>query len=63
MEMKSRVIQLCIDVSTWNMVAIFGLGHIQVKEEIDRIVTAICHKGAQSFRDQEQTCLHNWCIG
>jgi len=31
MEMKSRVVQLCIDVSTWSVMAIFGFGRIQVK--------------------------------
>jgi len=31
MEMKSRIIQVCIDVSTWSMVTILGLGRIQVK--------------------------------
>ena len=30
-EMKSRVVQLCINVSTWRMVAILELGRIQVK--------------------------------
>jgi len=28
MEMKSRVVQLCIDVSTWSMVVMLGLGRI-----------------------------------
>ena len=41
MEMKSRVIQLCIDVSTWSMVGVLRLGHIQVKGEIVKIVTEI----------------------
>jgi len=36
MDMKSRVVQLCIDVSTWSMVDILGLGHIRVKREIVR---------------------------
>jgi len=31
MEMKSIVVQLCIIVGTWNMLAILGLGHSQVK--------------------------------
>ena len=39
MEMKSRAIQLFIDVSTQNMMAILRLGHIQVKEDIVKIVT------------------------
>ena len=39
MEMKSRVVQLCIDVSTRSMVAILELGRIQVKGEIVRIMT------------------------
>jgi len=33
MEMKSRFV-LCVDASTWSMVAILGLRHIRVKEEI-----------------------------
>ena len=36
MEMKSRFVQLCVDVSTWSMVAIFRLGRIRVKGEIVR---------------------------
>jgi len=28
MEMKTRVVQLCIDVSTWSMVVILRVGHI-----------------------------------
>ena len=31
MEMKSRIVQLCIDVSTWSMMAILELERIQVK--------------------------------
>ena len=34
MEMKSRVVQLCIDISTWTMVAILRLGYIQVKKDL-----------------------------
>jgi len=41
MEMKSRVVQLCIDMSIWSMVVILGFGRIQVKGEIIRIVTGI----------------------
>ena len=59
MEMKSGIVQLCIDVSTWSMVAILGLGRIQVKGEISRIVTGIRRNGRRSFRDQERTCLHS----
>ena len=59
MEIKSRVVQLCIDVSTWSMVAILGLGRIQVKGQISRIVTRIRREGRRSFRDQERTCLHS----
>jgi len=36
-EMKSRVIQLCTDVGTWNMMVILGLERIQLKREIVRI--------------------------
>jgi len=43
MEMKSRVVQLCINVGTWNKMAILGLGCIQVKWEIVRILTRIHH--------------------
>jgi len=41
MEMKSKVVQLCIDVSTWSMVAVLGLEHVQVKRGIVRIMTGI----------------------
>ena len=30
--------QLCVDASTWNMVVILGLGRIQVKGKIVRIM-------------------------
>jgi len=52
MEMKSRVIHLCIDVSTWSMVTILRLECIQVKGEIVKIVTKIHREGRQSFRNQ-----------
>jgi len=51
-EMKSRVIQLYIDVSIWNKMAILGPGCIQVKGEIVRIVTGIRCEGGRRFRDQ-----------
>jgi len=38
MEMKSRFVQLCIDVSTWSMVTILRVRQIQVKEKIVRIM-------------------------
>ena len=41
MVMKSRIVQLCIDMSTWSMVTILRFGHIQVKGEIVRIMTGI----------------------
>ena len=50
MKMKSRIIQLCIDVSTWSMMAILGLKCIQIKEKIVRIVIRIRREGRQSFR-------------
>ena len=53
MEMKSRVVQLCINVSTWSMVAILGLGRIRVDEEIVRIATEIHREGRRSFRDKK----------
>jgi len=37
MVMKSSLIQLHVDASICNMVAILGLGHIRVKGEIIRI--------------------------
>jgi len=55
--MKSRVVQLCIVVSTWSMVAILGLRRIQIKGEIVRIVTGIHRESRQSFRDQ-RTDVH-----
>jgi len=36
MQKKSKFVQLCMDASTWSMVAIFGLGYIQVKGKIAR---------------------------
>jgi len=50
MEMKLRIVQLCIDLSTWSMMTILRLGRIQVKGEIIRIVTWIRREGRQSFR-------------
>ena len=50
MELKSRFVQLCIDVSIWNMVVILELGRIQVKGEIVRIMTRIHHKGRRNFK-------------
>ena len=49
MEMKSRVVQLFIDVSTWSMMAILGLERIQVKGEIVSIVTEIHREGRRNF--------------
>ena len=57
MEMKSRVIHLCIDVSTWSMVAILELGRIRVKGEIVRILTRIRREGRRNFGDQ-RTYVH-----
>ena len=45
MEMKSRFIQLCMDASTWSMVAILGLGRIQVKGRLLGFVTRIRCEG------------------
>ena len=50
-EDEVKFVQLCVDVSTWNMVAIRGLGRIQVKGEIVRIMTWICHEGSQLMSD------------
>ena len=36
MEMKLRFDKLCVNVSTWSMVALLGLRHIQVKGQIVR---------------------------
>ena len=36
---RVKFVQLCVDVSTWSMVAILGLERIQVKGEIARIMT------------------------
>jgi len=36
-EMKSSFVQLCVDASTWSMVAILEFGRIRVKGEIVRI--------------------------
>ena len=61
MEMKSRVVQLCIDVSTWSMVPILELGCIQVKGEIVRIVTGIHREGRRSFRNQRTNVHKELC--
>ena len=50
--MKSRVVQFYIDVSIWSMMAILGLGCIQVRGEIVRIVIGIRHEGRRRLRDQ-----------
>ena len=57
MEMKSKFVQLCIDVSTWSMMAILRLGRIQVKGEIVRIMTGIHREGRRNFEDQK-TIVH-----
>jgi len=57
MEMKLKVVQLCIDVSTWSMMAILGLRRIQVKREIVRIMTGIRCEGRQNFKDH-RTNVH-----
>ena len=54
--MKSRVIQLCINVSTWSIVAILGLEHIQVKREIVRIEIEI-HREASEIK--QRTCTRS----
>jgi len=43
------------------MVTILGLGRIQDKGEIVRIVIRIHREGRRSFRDQERLGLHSWC--
>ena len=48
--MKSRVVQLCIDMSTLNMVAITQT--YSSLEEIVKIVTGIRREGRRTFRDQ-----------
>ena len=52
MKMKSRVVQLCIDVSTWSIIATLGLERIQVKREIVTIMTGIRREGRRNFRVQ-----------
>jgi len=37
MEMKSRIVHLCMDESTWRMGTILRLGRIRVKEDIVKI--------------------------
>ena len=61
MEMKSRVVQLCIDVSIWSMVAILELGRIQIKREIVRIVTRIRREGRRSFGYQRTEVHKELC--
>ena len=40
-----KFVQLCVDMSIWSMVAILGVGSIQVKGEIVRIMTWIHREG------------------
>ena len=61
MEIKSRFVQLCINVSIWSMVAILGLGRIQVKREIVRIMTGIRHEDRRNFRDQKTNVHKELC--
>ena len=42
MDMKSSFVQLCVNASTWIMMAIFGLGHIRINV---RICDGICREG------------------
>jgi len=57
MEMKSRVVQLCIDVTTWSIVVILRLRRIQVKREIVRIVIGIVVKIDETLEiKNEQVC-------
>jgi len=48
--MKSRIVQLWINVAIWNMMAILELGRIQVKGEIVRILTRIRHRARQKLQ-------------
>ena len=57
MEMKSRVVQLCIDMSTWSKMDILGFERNRVKGEIIRIVSRIHREDRQNFRDQ-RTDVH-----
>ena len=51
--MKSRVIQLCINVGTWNMTAILGLGYIQVRGGLLGFRLEYVMEVGENFRDQE----------
>jgi len=62
MEMKSRVVQLCIEVSTWSMMAIFGLERIRVKGKIVRIVSGIHREGRKSFIYQRMDVYKELCM-
>jgi len=44
------------------MVAILGLGRIQVKREIVRIMTGIRHEDRRNFRDQRTDMHKKLCI-
>ena len=43
------------------MVAILGLGRIQIKGEIVRIMTGIRREGRQNFKDQRMTVYKKLC--
>jgi len=60
--MKSIFVQLCLDASTWSMVAILGLELIRVKGEIIRIVTGIHREGRRNFGDQKTDVNKELCI-
>jgi len=56
MKMKSRLVQLCMNASTWSMVAILELGCIRVKGDIIRIMTGIRREGKQNFIRSKNGC-------
>jgi len=60
MEMKSRVVQLYIDVSTRNMMAILRLGCIQVNGEIIRIVTQYIVKKDKASEVKKWTSMKRY---
>ena len=59
--MKSRVVRLCIDVGTWNKMAILRLRRIQIKREIVRILTRIHHGGRRKLQRSRTDRYDSWC--
>ena len=61
MDMKSSFIQLCVDASTWSMVAIPEFGCIRIKGRLSGFVIGIRHEGRRNFEDQRTNVHKELC--